>query len=185
MALAGIRTARAADAEIIAKIQWDTWRTAYADLLGERVLAQFDLAQAERTWLDTILGDRAKVYLATEGTWAVGFCAAGRAPEDEVAEADGTLPADAATVGLISALLVEPRWGRRGHGGRLLAAAAEDLRAGGASRGICWVPEHDEVSTNFYARVGWAHDGTVRTLDAAGTPLREIRLTGGLDVKLL
>ena len=65
----------------------------------------------------------------------------------------------------IGALLVEPRWGRRGHGGRLLAAAAEALRAGGAHYGLAWVPEADEASRRFYARAGWEPDGAVRALD--------------------
>jgi len=50
----------------------------------------------------------------------VGFCAAGPAPDAELAAANGSLPADSASTGLVSTLLVEPRWGRRGHGGRLL-----------------------------------------------------------------
>ena len=37
----------------------------------------------------------------------------------------------------VSTLLVEPRWGRRGHGGRLLAAAAAALR-GARRRGAGW-----------------------------------------------
>jgi GNAT superfamily N-acetyltransferase len=94
------------------------------------------------------------------------------------------LPADAARTGLVSALLVEPRWGRRGHGGRLLAAAAADFRERGLTRGIAWVPETDGASLSFYATAGWQPDGTVRTLDAAGRPLREVRVTGGVDLRL-
>ncbi|MGH3607769.1 MAG: GNAT family N-acetyltransferase, partial [Pseudonocardiaceae bacterium] len=36
----------------------------------------------------------------------------------------------------------------------------------------------------FYRRAGWNPDGTIRTLDAAGRALREIRLTGPLDLVL-
>jgi len=85
---------------------------------------------------------------------------------------------------MIGTLLVEPRWGRRGHGGRLLAEAARGLRAKGATRGVVWVPENDDVSVAFYERAGWERDGTVRTLDAGGRALREIRLTGTLDFQL-
>jgi GNAT superfamily N-acetyltransferase len=96
-----------------------------------------------------------------------------------VAHADGSLPADAETTALVS-VLVEPRWGRRGHGGRLLATATEHLREAGATRGIAWVPEADKASIGFYDKAEWEPDGTVRTLDAGGRPLREIRVTGGL-----
>ncbi|MGH3978804.1 MAG: GNAT family N-acetyltransferase, partial [Pseudonocardiaceae bacterium] len=102
----------------------------------------------------------------------------------EIAAAAGTPPPDAATTALVSTLLVAPRWGRRGHGGRLLARAAEELRRAGAGRGVAWVPAEDPASLGFYQRAGWEPDGTVRTLDAGGRPLRELRLTGSLDLSL-
>lgn len=185
MAEVAVRTATAADVDEIARIQVVTWRAAYADLLGERTLAQLDESQVAAAWRETVAHGPATVYVATEGRWTVGFCAAGPAPADEVADARGEAPADAAAVGLVSTLLVEPRWGRRGHGGRLLAAAAKDLRDGGARRGVCWIPEGDEASVNFFGRAGWLPEGTVRTLETGDRMVREIRLTGGLDLKLV
>lgn len=181
MAEALVRPAVAADVLEIARIQRDTWRAAYADILPEDVLAGLDNVEAVREMVEQ---GTAAVHVATEGEWTVGFCVVGAAPDSEVAEADGTLPADAATTGLVATLLVEPRWGRRGHGGRLLAAAAETLRNLGATRGVSWVPEADRASVSFYDSVGWPTDGVVRTLDAGGRPLREVRMTGPLDLKL-
>jgi GNAT superfamily N-acetyltransferase len=184
MAEAGVRTADAQDIELIARIQIDTWRAAYTQLLSEEVLAGLDAEAMTDVWRETVEQGEATVYVATEGPWTVGFCAAGPAPDTEIADAQGNPPEDAAAVGLIATLLVEPRWGRRGHGGRLLATAAEALRKAGATRGIVWVPEHDDVSVAFYERAGWERDGMVRTLDAGGRPLREVRLTGGLELQL-
>jgi hypothetical protein len=45
------------------------------------------------------------------------------------------------------------------------------------------VPERDTASRAFYRRAGWEPDGTVRTLDAGGRPLREVRLGGPLDLE--
>jgi GNAT superfamily N-acetyltransferase len=184
MAEPAVRIAEPGDATEIARIQLDTWRSAYAELLPPDVLAALDPAVAAEGWLDTIEHGPATVYVATEGAWTVGFCVAGPAPDSETANADGALPADAATVGLIGALLVEPRWGRRGHGGRLLGTAAAGLRKAGTTRGISWVPEADVVSGAFYRRAGWAPDGTARTLDTGGGTLRELRLTGTVDLEL-
>lgn len=181
MAEVSVRTATAADAADIAQIQRTTWRTAYAELVPADALAALDGPEAEQVWADTIASGPAVVLVAVEGAWTVGFCAAGPAPADEVAEADGSLPPDARATALISTLLVEPRWGRRGHGGRLLAAAAAALRPLGAERGIAWVPDSDSASLAFYRSAGWAPDGTIRTLDTGDQPLREVRVSGSFS----
>lgn len=182
MAIAAVHPATIYDIPHVARIQRDTWRAAYADLLPAEVLDALDSEDAERAWEQTRADGTVRVLVATEGAFTVGFCSAGIAPTDEVADADGSVPEDADTVVLIGTLLVEPRWGRRGHGGRLIATAAHALRNEGATRGIAWIPEADTASGKFYASIGWRPDGTARTLDAAGTPLREIRVTGSLDL---
>jgi GNAT superfamily N-acetyltransferase len=184
MTEARVRPATVEDAEEIARIQLLTWQVAYSDVLPKRVLDELDSAETAEVWAHTLAEGPARVHVATEDEHPVGFCVSGPAPEQEVAAADGGLPQDADGVGLIGTLLVEPRWGRRGHGGRLLATAAQALRSDGASRGIAWVPEADQASVAFYTGVGWEADGTVRTLDADGQPLREVRLTGTLDLRL-
>lgn len=160
-----------------------TWRAAYSDLVPAEVLDELDSPRTYQAWAETVTG-AATVLLAIEGDEAVGFVVAGRAPDSEVAGADGTLPADAGQTVLVSTLLVEPRWARRGHGGRLLATAAASLRDSGATRGIAWVPAEDPASLAFYRRAGWDPDGTVRTLDTGSRTLREVRLTGSLDLVL-
>lgn len=184
MAEATVRPAEPSDAAEIARIQLATWRSAYTDLLPAEILDALDADDAAATWRHTIEQGPARVFVAFEGQWCVGFCAAGQAPEDESAEATGVPVPDAEHVALVSTLLVEPRWGRRGHGGRLVAAAGEAMLAAGLARGIAWVAEADKVSLGFWERAGWVVDGTVRTLDAGGKPLREVRLTGTLRFAL-
>ncbi|KAA9157589.1 GNAT family N-acetyltransferase [Amycolatopsis acidicola] len=184
MSTPSVRAAVATDAPEIARIQRTTWRTAFADLLGEQALAELD-ANAEEQWAAAIEHPATTVHVATEGEFTVGFCVAGPAPDEEVAYASGELPEDAARTGLIATILVEPRWGRRGHGGRLLASAAAGLRRNGAERGISWVAESDSASLGFFRRAGWSPDGTVRTLDTGQRRLREVRLTGQLEIELV
>lgn len=184
MALAQVRTATLEDVPTLAALHRATWQAAYSELLPRGTLDGLDTPQVRQAWADTIQGG-ATVLIAIEGNDQVGFVVAGPAPEDDVAAADGTLPPDAAHTVLVSTLLVEPRWGRRGHGGRLLATAAAMLRDAGATRGIVWVPAEDPASLNFYhRRAGWHPDATIRTLDAEGRLLRELRLTGPLDLAL-
>ncbi|QFU92335.1 GNAT family N-acetyltransferase [Amycolatopsis sp. YIM 10] len=180
MSLAQVRAATTTDVPEIARIQRETWRVAYAEFLGEQALAALDAPETEQHWTAAVEHPGTAVLVATEGEFTVGFCVAGKAPADEVASAAGELPEDAESVGLIATMLVEPRWGRRGHGGRLLGHAARELRELGAERGVSWVAQSDSASLAFYKRVGWHPDGTVRTLDTGEKTIRELRLTGSL-----
>ena len=184
MAEAEVRAATPDDAPEIARLQLSTWRSAYVELLPPLVLAALDEVETTRQWTEALTGGAVSVLIAVEGGALVGFCAAGAAPEQEAAGADGSAPPDLAELVLLSSLLVEPRWGRRGHGGRLLATMAQRLAAGGATRGISWIPEADSASLAFFDHAGWGPDGTVRTLDAGGRPVRELRLSGPLDLRM-
>ncbi len=198
MAIAAVRAAARSDVDEIARIQADTWAAAYAELVPASAIEQLRGPEAQATWAAAV--DAGHVLVATEGAWTVGFVAAAAAepPTHDIEPArrdqDAALSTSSgrdAAAGLgpevwgeIGALLVEPRWGRRGHGGRLLAVAADLLRSGGAIYGMAWVPEADEVSRRFYARAGWETDGAVRAFDTGAATLREVRLTGSLDLRL-
>ncbi|WP_018334684.1 GNAT family N-acetyltransferase [Actinomycetospora chiangmaiensis] len=179
MAIAHVRPATPDDAAAVTAVQREVWTTAWAAFLPAGLTEGFDDAAVTAAWERSVDG----LLVATEGDAVAGFVLAGPASADDLADAVGTVPDDAGSVGLVATLLVSPRWGRRGHGGRLLVTAAEALRAAGATRGITWVPERDAASRAFYARAGWEPDGTVRTLDAGGRPLREVRLGGPLDLQ--
>jgi GNAT superfamily N-acetyltransferase len=163
-----VRPARPADVPDIARVQVDTWRTAYRRFLPEGLLAGLTPELAAVAWAAAVAEPPTpahRVLVATERDQLVGFVAV--APSDE----PDAGPGDAA----IAALLVEPRWGRRGHGSRLLAAAVDHLRADGSARVTAWVPEGDTASSRFYSSAGWEQDGTGRTLEADGGTVREAR----------
>lgn len=178
MAIAAVRAATATDVDEIVRIQAGTWEVAYADLVPAAAIEQLSSSAAREAWTAAVAAAGGHVLVATEGEWTVGFVAASVGTGDPGSE----LGPEA--WGEVGVLLVEPRWGRRGHGGRMLAAATEALRAGGAIYGLAWVPEADEASRRFYARAGWEADGAVRALDTGAGMLREVRVTGSLDLKL-
>lgn len=174
MADVAVRAARPGDVPEIARIQVETWRTAYKQFLPGSVLAALDVDQAARAWGAAVAEPPSpahRVLVATEGTAVVGFAAVG--PSDE----EDARPGDAA----VAALLVEPRWGRRGHGSRLLAAAVDHLRADGVTRLVAWVPDGDRASGAFYESAGWDRDGRARILEADGGSVRETRWHVALD----
>lgn len=173
MADVSVRPAVAGDASEIARIQIDTWRTAYGDILPEPVLAGLSLAQVEASWSQAITAPptpRHRVLVAMEQQWRVGFVAFGPADDFE----DGDPERD--TTIAVGPVLVEPRWGRRGHASRLLAATVDLAREDGMTRAVAWIPEGDTPSREFLVSTGWAPDGIVRALDTGAGELREIRL---------
>jgi GNAT superfamily N-acetyltransferase len=168
-----VRPAWPQDAAEIARVQVVTWRAAYRAVLPATLLDEWDAGAAEASWRTAIASPPTPghgVVVALEGQTVVGFAAFGT-PE----LTDGEHPHPAGPSGELSTLLVEPRWGRRGHGSRLLAAVTDLVRAGGAVRLQTWLLETDRVSAAFYESTGWAPDGWARTLETGGEPLREIR----------
>jgi L-amino acid N-acyltransferase YncA len=173
MADVSVRPARADDAVEIARIQIETWRTGYASILPQPVLESLSVDTSREAWEEALSSPpspRHHVLVAQEQDWRVGFVATGPA---EDLEPDDPEPANTAFVG---PLLVEPRWGRRGHGSRLLAAAVDHARADAMTRAIAWIPEADTASRAFFVSAGWAPDGLTRALDTGAGELREIRL---------
>ena len=173
MADVSVRPAVSDDAGELGRLQVETWRLAYTDVLPEPVLTGLDAGTAAAAWAAAIDArvPAHHVLVAMEGPWRVGFCATAPAGDDDAG--------DAPTV-LITPLLVEPRWGRRGHGSRLLAAAVDLARTDGFTRAVTWVPERDQVTQDFLTSAGWQPEGTLRALDTGAGDLREIRLHADL-----
>ena len=174
-----VRPARPADAADVARVQVVTWRTAYRRVLPASVLDDWDADAATASWRAAVESPPTPghgVLVALEGQTVVGFAAFGTAELT-----DGEQPHAAGPTAELSTLLVEPRWGRRGHGSRLLAAVTDIAKAGGAARLQTWLLEPDRVSADFYESTGWAPDGWARTLETGGEPLREIRWHTLLD----
>lgn len=177
MADVSVRPATETDVDEIARIQVETWRLGYASVLPAEVLDALSIEAARSAWLAAITSApsaRHRLLVAFEQQWLVGFvaCTPDEDPEPGDPEPGSTLA--------IGPLLVEPRWGRRGHGSRLLAAAVDTARADGMTRAVCWIPEGDTASREFFVSAGWAPDGLARALDTGADELREIRLHASL-----
>lgn len=173
-----VRPARPGEAADIARVQAVAWRTAYRSVLPPELLETWDEGAAAQAWraaVETPPTPAHLVLIALEQETVVGFTAVGPAELT-----DGESPDPAGPTSEISTLLVEPRWGRRGHGSRLLAAVVDIVRSQGVVRLRTWLPEADAVSGAFFESAGWEPDGWARTLDTGAAPLRELRWHTGL-----
>lgn len=169
MADVSVRPARSHDAELVARVQQSTWRTAYAELLPTEVLAT-PLELLAAVWLNAVEAPpspRHRVLIALERDELVGFATLAPAEDDDL---------DGATTAELTALLVEPRWGRRGHASRLLAAAVDGWQADGTTTAVLWAWERDPATRSFLTGAGWALDGLARGLDTGPRLERQVRL---------
>lgn len=168
MALGFVRPARPADVGEIARIQLGTWRTAYQRVLPRQVLADISEGWLRERWsaaVDTPPDRRHRVLVAIEQTvqdYVVGFMASAPSEEDD-------------SIATIIELLVEPRWGRRGHGSRLLAASVDLWRQDGFRSATAWTFERDAATAKFLTSAGWAPDGAHRALDVDDLLVPQIR----------
>jgi GNAT superfamily N-acetyltransferase len=179
MALGFVRPARPEDAAEIARIQLSTWRSSYRRMFPPHVLANLDEAFLTRGWSEAIESApsaRHRVLIAVEqsdaSTAVVGFAAAGPADEQALAPEEPPLADDVAA---ITELLIEPRWNRRGHGSRLLAAVVDLWREDGFATAVAWAYEQDKVMQKFLASAGWETDGAGRALDVDDMLVPQVR----------
>jgi len=168
-----VRPATVADAAEIGRLQNDTWQLGYRTVLPAEVLVSLDAERFAASWQAAIERPPSPAYhvlIALEGEHRVGFAAFGPDADRQPSDPE---PEHSAAIGT---LLVEPRWGRRGHGSRLLAAVADLARADGVRRLVAWVPVADTASLEFYRTAGWAPDGLQRSLDTGAGTVAELRL---------
>ena len=186
MATGFVRPARPGDADEIARIQLSTWRTAYRRLIPRHVLSELDAAWIADQWRSAIEDPpsaRHRVLIAVEQagdaeepaeqSHIVGFAATGPADDAAAAPDEKPLPD---TTAAITDLLVEPRWGRRGHGSRLLAATVDLWREDGFETAVAWAYEEDPATRKFLTSAGWEPDGAARALDVDDLLVRQLRL---------
>jgi GNAT superfamily N-acetyltransferase len=193
MTLGFVRPARLDDVVEIARIQLTTWRLAYRRLLPKHILDQLDEDWITRRWREAISEPPSpahRVLVAVEqvdspgspgsqpeSAYVVGFAASG--PPDDTAlapdEDHTTLDKAFASAAAVTDVLVEPRWGRRGHGSRLLAASVDLWRSDGFTTALAWTFVDDSVTRRFLESSGWAPDGVGRSLDVDDVLVPQMR----------
>ncbi|WP_327005755.1 GNAT family N-acetyltransferase [Dactylosporangium sp. NBC_01737] len=194
MTLGFVRPARLDDVGEITRIQLTTWRVAYRRLLPQHILDQLDEDWITRRWRDAIADPPTpehRVLVAVEqqqppstgptSAYVVGFAASGPADDTALApDEDHTVLAKAAA---ITDVLVEPRWGRRGHGSRLLAASVDLWRTDGFTTALAWTFADDPVTRRFLESSGWAPDGVSRSLDVDDLLIPQLRWHASLETE--
>jgi L-amino acid N-acyltransferase YncA len=164
------RAAREADAQRIADIYIETWRTTYAGSVPDRVLIGMSNERQAIYWARAIKGSGEIVSVAEDdhaGIVAVGSAGANRARGSQYA-------------GEVYTLYVQPDFQNQGIGEQLLAHLFREIRARGMNSAVIWVLAANP-SRFFYETMGGKRVGE-REEDMWGVKLREIAY-GWLDLE--
>jgi ribosomal protein S18 acetylase RimI-like enzyme len=160
-----IRRARREDAESIARVHVETWRTAYRDLLPPAVIESLSIEDRRQRWL-TLMSQPAQDLLVAVRFGAVaGFCSLIRSRDADAT--DGT--------GEIAALYVASEHWRTGAGRQLLLASHESARQRGFRELTLWVLRANARARAFYSSAGYCADGAEKIVHRNGHALHELR----------
>jgi len=126
-----IRRARPEDARGIAAVHVESWRSAYAGILPDRIMVQMSVDQKATSWRRQIetTGNSQGLLVAelSEGGIA-GFASCGR-PTSALSGFDGE----------IFMLYVMPDWQEQGLGRGLLCGCLQHLAKNGCNSALVWV----------------------------------------------
>ncbi len=153
-----IRPARISDAEGIARVHVESWRTAYPGILPEDYLAGLSYKQRSSAW-ESILSEADETkpnYVAVDDNRVVVGFAGGGPERSGDADLDGEL--------YVLHLLEDSQ--RRGVGRRLVMSVASDLARNDMVSMFVWVLEQNRPACLFYEALG-------------GLPVREQEISIG------
>jgi GNAT superfamily N-acetyltransferase len=161
-----VRLAWPREAAEIAALQRRSWTAEMPAETSGPMLEAMSLEDMTAAWHTAIVRPpqaACRVLVAVEEGRVTGFATTGPSADEDAAPAED---------GEIDQLVVDPAAQRRGHGSRLLNAAADTLRSDGFSRARCWVGTTDDRLRRFLTGAGWAADGASREIGSEDIPVR-------------
>jgi ribosomal protein S18 acetylase RimI-like enzyme len=146
-----IRRAVPGDARGIARVHVETWRSAYAGILPDRIMVQMSVDEKAAAWRQLVQRQDAveAVIVAEMGDGSIiGFASCGPSGPEGMADYDGE----------IHTLYVLPDWQEQGIGRALLCGCFRVLESAGIAAAYLWVLA-DNPSRFFYQAMGGTRVG--------------------------
>ena len=156
MAGTTIRPAAPEDAEAVERLRIAGWQTAYRGIIPDAYLDSLPVDVSRRRRHLEALPDGFGNDVAIAGGCVVGWISAGPCRDPD---------RPGPRYGEVFACYVHPDWWRAGIGRLLMAHALEVLAEDGRDDVTLWVLEANDRARRFYARFGFAPDGTRKLLD--------------------
>lgn len=138
-----IREANVTDAEGIARVHVDCWRTTYKDIVPEEFLNKLSYENRTQLWIQNISNETNYVFVAEQEGKIVGFTDGGK-------EKSGKYPGYMAD---ITTLYILEEFQGLGMGRQLLQQVFLKLKENNMTSALVWVLE-DNPSKYFYETMG-------------------------------
>lgn len=143
-----LRRATLEDAEAIAAIRIEGWRSTYRGMIPDSYLDDMDMNENVLHWRTILQAlpskeDALCVFVAVSDDEIVGFVSAMKLAEPKLGKE-----------GEINAIYIRPHWQRCGIGKRMMHKAARSLQAMGCQTCVIWVIDGNAQARNFYEELG-------------------------------
>src|SRR5215471_2581939 len=158
-----VRPGRVKDAQGIASVHVESWRTTYPRIVPENYLASLDVAVQAARWRDQLRRRTMHILVAEEASRVVGFASGGKLRE----------AIDAYDAELYAIYLLQENQ-NQGVGTLLVRRLAADLSTSGFKSLVVWVLKKNPAVA-FYSRLGGSQIAEKR-IDIGGLELEEIAL---------
>ena len=138
-----IRRASLEDAEGIANVHVESWRTTYNGIMKDSIIAGLDIGRKTELWRSNITLEGNIVLVIVKGGKIIGFACGSEVKEGEYPEYDGD----------VTSIYFYKEEQGNGYGKRLLDALFEEFHQVGFRNAIVKVLNQND-SRYFYERVG-------------------------------
>lgn len=146
-----VRKARRGEEPAVADIHVRAWQEAYRGLMPDEFLDALDPRERAARYRFEGGEDAPTTLVAESAGELLGFVTFGASRD-----------ADAAGLGEVYALYVDPDRYAGGIGRALMAAARKEMLAQGFAAAVLWVLRGNSRAARFYEREGWSPDGATR-----------------------
>jgi ribosomal protein S18 acetylase RimI-like enzyme len=159
-----LRRATVEDAQGIAHVSVETWKTAYSGLLPDDYLQKMSVDQRTQTWAKLLefSPEGNQTIVAEIDGRIIGFIGIG--PSSEVG---------AMEFGEVYAIYVRPNYQSRGAGSQLLKEGIRILKSQGFNRATLWVLEQNISARSWYESHGWHPNGKSKIEKRANFEMQE------------
>ena len=162
-----IRIATPDDAERLARVHVEAWKSAYRGQVPDAHLDALAVRDRLGVWHELLADPTGStvVLVLVDGDLPVGFahCTARRSE-----------PTDDPTGELLS-MYIDPSVWRQGGGQLLMAAAIEWFATMACLEATLWVLDTNAGPRRFYEASGWMIDGSRKSIEIGGRTLEEVR----------